>query len=189
MREITIKKYPMTKPKTVFDCVVFSVEERLLTDFDNSKSLNIFTLSPTNWINIVPVTAQGEIVFVEQHRFGIDDITFETPGGVVDPEEIKDPTLTALRELEEETGLTSRKVLGLPAFYPNPALQSNKIYFFIAFDVMPCENPRPKDPFENIAVHFIKIDEAYELVRTGQISNGLAALSLLLAEPYIRKKV
>ena len=183
----TIKKFKMSEPQKVFECNIFSVSQQTVTSLDGEKSLNIHTLSPRAWINIVPVTAQGEIVFVEQHRFGSNEITFETPGGIVEPEE-KDPTTAALREMEEETGLTSRTILGLPSYHANPAMQKNRMYYFIAFDVQPYKGPHVKDEFEHLAVHFVKIPEAIRMARTGQVTNSLSALALLLAEPYINRR-
>jgi ADP-ribose pyrophosphatase len=173
--------------KEVFRCPLFGVKEHEVTA-PGGLSLNVNTLEIAHWVNVVPVTASGEIVLVEQLRFGTNTRILETPGGAVDPGE-KDFTMAALRELEEETGLTTQRILGLPGYYPNPAIQGNLITFFVAFDVQPLPDPRHySDPFELVTTKLVKIDRAYEMVRTGEISHALACLALLLAEPHIRKK-
>jgi ADP-ribose pyrophosphatase len=143
----------------------------------------------SNWVNVVPITAQGQVILVEQYRPGNDKITLETPGGAIDPHE-KDPTMAAIRELEEETGFTSSRILSLASFAPNPAIQDNLIYFFLAFDVQPSAKPfLANDPFEEIKLHLVNFEEAVKMARTGQIKHSLAALSLLLAEPFYKTKM
>lgn len=175
----------------VFSCPQFQVFQKILVTQEHDPSPTtapVFTLQMSNWVNVVPVTSDRHILLVEQHRFGVDMITLETPGGVIDPGEERDPTLTALRELEEETAHSSKRLLGLPSFFPNPPLQDNKVHFFIAFDVEPLlQRPSHEDPLERICVRKIPINEVYEMVKTGQIKHSLCALALLLAAPYIKQ--
>ena len=60
------------------------------------------------------------------------DITQESPGGVVDPGESS--RVAALRELEEETGYTTNKLISLGFTHPNPAILNNKLHMFLALD-------------------------------------------------------
>lgn len=186
MHNKELKPFPFKDEKNVFQCKVFSVHEKIAVANDPAHELKVYTLSCSNWVNVVPITPEGHVVLVEQHRFGSDTFTIEVPGGAVDRTE-KDTTLSAVRELEEETGLTSKRILSLPSFYPNPAIQSNRICYFIAFDVQPLEKPVAHfDPFEEIKLHVVPFQEALGWVQTGQISHALSALALLMAEPYLK---
>lgn len=184
-----LKKFELSEPQEVYSCPIFRVESREAKSHDGAHRQSMFTVRCAPWVNVVPVTADGHIVLVEQHRFGTNSMTLETPGGAVDPGET-DLTMAALRELEEETGLTSQRVLSLPGFAPNPAIQGNRITYFIAFDCQPLAVPRDhSDPFEQIKIHFVPIEQALMMARTGQIQHALAALALLVAEPYLRAKM
>lgn len=186
--ETELKPFLLSREKTVFQCSIFQVKEKKAETQDKAHSLNVYTLNCANWVNVVPVTATGQVVLVEQHRFGTDSFTLEVPGGAVDFGE-NDTTLAAVRELEEETGLTSQRILALAGYSPNAAIQSNKVTYFIAFDVQPSQTPvAHQDPFENIKLHFVDFKEALELARTGRITNVLSAFALLLAEPYLNAK-
>ncbi|APJ04329.1 NUDIX hydrolase [Silvanigrella aquatica] len=183
-----LEPFLLSDEKTVFQCSIFAVKEKKAETQDKQHSLNIYTLDCANWVNVVPVTASGQIVLIEQHRFGTNNFTLEVPGGAVNFGE-NDATMAALRELEEETGLTSQRLLGLSGYSPNAAIQSNKVTYFIAFDVQPLQTKAEHDdPFENIKLHFMNIKEAVELARTGRISNVISAFALLLAEPYLNAK-
>ena len=187
MNEKNLEPFLFKDEKIVFQSKIFKVHEKIAQTKNKDHELKVYTLSCSHWANIVPVTSTGEIVLVEQHRFGSDSFILEVPGGAVHSNE-KDTTLSAVRELEEETGLTSKRILSLPSFFPNPAIQNNRVYFFIAFDVQPLEIPsQHHDPFEEIKVHLVPVKEAMNMVRSGQISHGLSALALLMAEPYLNK--
>jgi ADP-ribose pyrophosphatase len=173
--------------KKVFSCPILAVKEHTLSA-PNDKSLSVYTMDMAHWVNIVPITRSGEIVLIEQLRFGTDSMIWETPGGAVEANE-KDLTMAALRELEEETGLTTQSILALPGYFPNPAIQGNRITFFLAFNVEPMTtSPHHADPFEVVTTRVVPAEQAFEMARTGQISHALAALALLLAEPYIKQK-
>lgn len=184
----TRMKFPLSEPQEVFKCSIFSIKQRMATSLDGNAERKVFVVDCANWVQVIPVTASGEIVLVEQHRFGTDSLVLEMPGGAVDPHE-KDLTMAAVRELEEETGLTSRRILSLPSFAANPAMQSNNVTFFIAFDVQPMSKPTAhNDPFEVINLHVRPVHEVMEMARTGQIQHPLSALALLLAEPMLKMK-
>ncbi|MEN9825957.1 MAG: hypothetical protein RI953_1702 [Pseudomonadota bacterium] len=184
-----LQKFPLSEPEEAFSCPIFKVESRQATSLDGVHRRSMYTIRCSHWVNVVPVTADGHVVLIEQHRVGTNTITVETPGGAVDPGE-KDLTLAALRELEEETGLTSQRVLSLPGFAPNPAIQGNRITYFIAFDCQPLSVPREHhDPFEVIRLRTVPIEEALMMARSGQIQHALAALAILIAEPYLRGRL
>lgn len=187
MDEKKLEPFDFKDEKIVFKCSIFKVNEKIAVS-KNKEELKVYTLTCSNWVNVVPVTSTGEIILVEQHRFGSDTFVLEVPGGAVNVGEV-DATLAAIRELEEETGLTSKRILSLSSYYANPAIQNNRVANFIAFDVHPLEiKPEHSDPFEEIKIHLFPIAEVMQMVRSGQISHALSALALMVAEPYLLNK-
>jgi ADP-ribose pyrophosphatase len=192
--ESEFPKFPLGPAEKLYSCPILGVYSRKAkTDLGSGDPAviekDMYFLKCSNWVNVIPVTADGHIVLIEQHRFGTDTVTLETPGGAVDPGE-NDTTMAALRELEEETRLTSSRIIALPGYFPNPAIQSNRVQFFIAFDCHPVAKiSKHFDPFERIRLKFVPLEEAVQKARSGQITHSLAALALLLAEPYLTGRV
>ena len=95
-----------------------------------ADSAEFFVVDLPNWVNVIAVTAEDEVVLIEQYRHGTDTITIEIPGGNVDSEEsFLD---AARRELEEETGYVSDDWVELGTVDPNPAIQSNRCVTYLA---------------------------------------------------------
>jgi len=82
------------------------------------------------WVNVVALTAAGEIVLVRQYRHGVKQILLEIPAGIVDPEDT--PASAALRELREETGYAAEQLHLVGSMDANPATQTNRSWSFLA---------------------------------------------------------
>ena len=91
-----------------------------------------YRLQGPDWVNVVALTREGELLVVEQFRHGIDAPTLEIPGGGCDGAE--SPEAAARRELREETGFISGHWVALGSCTPNPATQNNRCHTFLALD-------------------------------------------------------
>ena len=140
-----------------------------------------------DWVNILPITANNEALLIRQERAGSMTQILETPGGMVDAHEAKDPTASALRELEEETAYTTQKLLFLGSLNPNPALHDNRIHFFLALACQLAQNRKHfPDTEERIEIVKVKVEDLEDMVRLGRIDHSLSALCIFLAGKYIK---
>ena len=85
---------------------IFSVKDVECYHPAKKVTHKFFTLQSPDWINVVAETVDHRFIMVRQHRLGTDEITLETPGGIV--EEGESAETSALRELLEETGVPTR---------------------------------------------------------------------------------
>lgn len=145
---------------------------------DIIKDFTVFELG--DWVNIIPVTESGEIVTIRQYRHGVRRDTIEIPGGLIS-EEDSSPMEAAVREMTEETGYISTDVVHIGTVEPNPALQTNRCYSFLARNCC-LGSDQMLDPTESIKVELIQKDEIYRMIKTQKITHGLvvAAFAHLL---------
>lgn len=88
-------------------------------------------LDAPDWAVVIPELEGGKkFLVVDQWRHGSREMSREFPGGVIERDE--KPAEGAVRELREETGCTADELIHLGSTYPNPALQSNQVHFFLA---------------------------------------------------------
>lgn len=136
-----------------------------------------FTIDTYDWINVVARTDDGRFVMVRQHRLGTDEITLETPGGIIEGNET--PRDTALRELREETGYEAAEIHLLKKLSANPAILNNYIHFYYAAGCRRI-HAQDLDLSEDIeAVSFTR-DEIMEMISSGAINHSVVITALYL---------
>ncbi|MBR0535339.1 MAG: NUDIX hydrolase [Clostridia bacterium] len=132
---------------------------------------------------VLPLTEDGEVIFVNQFRYALDKVTLEVPAGKLEKGE--DHTEAALRELSEETGLSAGKIVPMGELYTTPALIDEVIYMYIATDLTEGEQHLDEDEFVNTIR--IPLCKAVEMVMTGEIRDSKTQVMILKADKYFNK--
>jgi len=131
---------------------------------------NFFVLESADWVNVIPVTAEGEVVMIRQYRHGLRDVTLEIPGGLVEAGDR--PGEAGCRELLEETGYAARNWRSLGYVHPNPAIQNNRCFTYLAEGAYPAGNQK-LDASEDIVVTLVPVDTVPRLIGEGKITHSL----------------
>lgn len=130
-----------------------------------------FVLEAPDWINVIPVTREGNVVLIHQFRHGTEKVMVEIPGGMVD-EEDGDPAVSAARELREETGYEAEAIVYLGVVAPNPAFLDNRCYHYLAVNARRVADVQ-LDGAEDIAVEEMPLSDIPDLIRQGRITHSL----------------
>lgn len=157
------------------DCRVFQVFRTTSESPDGASRHDFFRIDSTDWVNVVPLTADGQVVMVRQYRHGARKDTLEVPGGMVDPGER--PAEAAARELLEETGYRAGQIERLGSVNPNPALFGNRLHCFLATDAE-CVAEIENGPTEHTVVELHSPARVRELTLAGEIDHALVLATL-----------
>lgn len=127
-------------------------------------------LDSADWVNVIALTAQSEVVVIEQFRHGRREVTVEIPGGMVDPGE--DPLAAGLRELLEETGYEGHDASIIGRVTPNPAILNNHCHTVLVRGVSRVREPA-LETHEEIGVRLVPVRQIDALIADGTIDHAL----------------
>ena len=171
------KPAPWTEVESLLlqDCRVFTVSRTLARSPRTGEPHPFYRIDAADWVNILALTDQDEIVMVRQYRHGERGVTLEIPGGIVDPGE--SGAQAASRELLEETGYEARDVVRLGVVNPNPALFGNRTETFVARGVRRVAEVQNSHTEETV-VELVPRAELRAQARGGRISSALVIAAL-----------
>ncbi len=131
---------------------------------------------------IVPVDSKGNLIMVSQYRYPVNAQVLEFPAGGLD--EGESPRASAQRELREETGLASSKLINLGGFWSAPGFLTEYLHAFLALDLY--DSKLEPDPDELITTCKYSFAEVESMVANGEIqdSKTIAALYLAINSTY-----
>jgi len=124
---------------------------------------------------MVPVAADGRLLFVTQYRHAAGRRLLELPAGTLDPGE--DPQAAAIRELQEEVGYLPTEVRPLGGFYVAPGYTSEYIHLFVCSGLVPSSLDGDDD--EDIEVETLTPEEALTAIEDGRICDAKSVIGVL----------
>ncbi len=136
-----------------------------------------------DWVLVIPVTAEDDIVFVRQFRHGRGEVILEIPGGIMDPGET--PVETACRELREETGYVPQHVQMFGPLLPNPALNTAMIHVALATGCVQQFSPSP-EPYEDILVEKRPRTDVKRMMADGELQHALCIAAFAISGVHDR---
>lgn len=161
----------------VFENPWIRVEHHDVTQPDGSAGEYGIVSYKNRAIGVLPVSEEGDVWLVGQHRYPFDKYSWELPEGGGPKNQT--PLDAAMRELKEETGLTARSWSPLSEFDVSNSVSDEQAICFLAWDLEP--GPSHPEPSETLQVKTVKFAELLEMVMTGRISDSLTIIMTLTA--------
>jgi 8-oxo-dGTP pyrophosphatase MutT (NUDIX family) len=139
------------------------------------RHADFFVLDSADWVSVVPITADNQVLMIAQYRHGSGQISLEIPAGLVEKDE--DVLAAAARELREETGYTAHALRILTQTDANPAFMNNRFTAVLANGAT-LTDPTAWDEHEEIALVLVPLAELPDLLHSGTIRNTYTVLPL-----------
>jgi len=172
--------WEVVSEKQIADCKIFNIHEERCRHPVDGREGDFYSIASRDWVNTIAITPTGEIILVRQYRFAIRELSWEIPGGIIDPGE--SPLAAGLRELQEETGYVGENARLLAHCSPNPAILRNRCHFAYVENARLIANLH-LDPNEEIEVCAVPVDEALEWALDLKICHTLTINALF----YLQK--
>ncbi|MCP4124648.1 MAG: NUDIX hydrolase [Bacteroidetes bacterium] len=136
-------------------------------------------------IGILPVDDMGNTWLIGQHRYPLDEYTWEIPegGGVIG----QDILAAAKRELEEEAGLKAACWEEIQRLHLSNSVSDEIGIIFLAthlnyVDVKP-------DETEVLTIRKMHLTEAIEMLKNGEITDTMSVVALMHASVLLEQNI
>ena len=170
-----IQDWAILKREPVEDFKLFQIQRKQVRSPRTGEVREVQAIQFADWVLILPLTADEEVIMVNQYRHGIERVCLELPGGLVDAAD-GSPARSAQRELLEETGYQADQIMLIGECYPQPAVLSNKCFFYLAKNTTKVQPPH-LDSGEDIEIIKIPLNEIPAKIENKAIGHGMVLLA------------
>lgn len=126
---------------------------------------------------ILPVFDDGTVALVRQYRHAAGKYLLELAAGTLENGE--DPRTGAIRELEEEIGVTAESIEQLCEFYVSPGFLTEKMHVFVATGLTEVGQKLEDD--ELLTIERYGFPALLEMIENGQIEDAKTIVGVTLA--------
>ncbi len=125
---------------------------------------------------------KDQILLVKQYRKALREYTWEIPAGKIDKSD-KDPLITVLREVEEETGIKINKdqLIYLGKVYTTPGFSNEVIHIFFFLLQENYDKLNPLNPQEINTIKFFSKEELFKMISENEIKDSKTLSSITMA--------
>jgi len=134
-------------------------------------------------VALAALTDDGKMVMVRQFRKAAEKVILEVPAGKIEKGE--DHSLTAIRELKEETGYHAGKIEFITSFYSSIGYSTEVIYLYLATQLTPGETDF--DDNESIEIEEYDVKTLKEMNFNREIEDAKTITAILLVESILEK--
>jgi len=134
---------------------------------------------------IIPVDKEQNCYLVEQFRYPFGKTLLEFPAGRLEIGECHREC--ALRELSEETGFTTGKLVYLGPMYPSPGYLTEIIHLYLALDLTAGE--AHPDENEYVSVQKIHLAQLLDMICEGELPDAKTQVGFLRTKLYLEGKL
>jgi ADP-ribose pyrophosphatase len=171
--------FRLIEKQVVYDGSRIRLELHRLEDEDGRRIKKEVVAHP-GAVVILPFLDDRTILLIRNRRYTVNAVLIELPAGTLEKNE--DPINCAGRELLEETGYLAGRLAPLQSFYASPGILTEKLHAFAAYDLEPRSSAL--EEAEEITLLPTPMDEAIEMIRTGEIVDGKTIATLLMYERF-----
>lgn len=166
--------------QTKYQHKIVTVNETGYKDTITNKEFSAVELVFPDWVQVVALTPEKQLLLVQQYRFGNRTFTHELPGGAIEPGET--PLEAGERELLEETGYKGKAVL-IAKTPANPATQNNNTWAVLVEDAVKVADMHLDDN-ERITIEKMDFDNWRFAWAAGKLTHPYMLIALYATECY-----
>ena len=168
--------FELVHSEVVYQGRAFTIRRDLLR-LPDGRQTKFDIVEHVGSVVILPVDAEGNLVFVRQYRHAAGLDLLELPAGTLDVGET--PEDCARREVREETGLAAGALEHLGGFWLAPGYSTEYMHVYLATGLH--DDPLDADEDEFLSVEHIPLAIALEMAERGEMPDAKTLAAFCLA--------
>ncbi len=134
-------------------------------------------------VGVLPLDEDLNTYLVGQYRYTLSEYSWEIPEG--GSHEDEDPKATALRELEEETGLIAQRIIPVGEFNTSNSVTDERAFAYVALGLS--KGQIAPDDTEDLKIWKLPFSTVYEMAIEGKIKDGLSLFTIFKTQHFLEK--
>lgn len=161
--------------KEIYENPWIKVEEHKVLNPAGNPGIYGKVLFKNKALGIIPIDDQGNTWLVGQHRYPLDEYSWEIPmgGGPVG----RDILESAKRELKEETGITAYKWTKVLRIHTSNSVTDEEGFVYLAEELL--EGQTEFEETEVLSIKKLPFQKAVDMVLKGEITDGISIAGIL----------
>lgn len=179
MTTSSMSRFSTRALETVHSWAMFRLLRRTVSTSSGEEFERTYVSTP-GAVACVAITDDHQIVLVRQYRATFDDMVLEIPAGMRDVEgEL--PEVTAVRELQEESGFTATHLHYMASMLSSPGVTDSTVEIFLATGLQRGD-AQPHGPEEDaMEIITVPFSEALAMIDDGRLRDSKSVFGVLLA--------
>ncbi len=173
-------KEKIISTKNIFKGFILDVKVHTV-ELPDGKTATREVIDHPGGVGIIAITPQREVFMVTQYRIAADSMMLEIPAGKLEIGE--NPYDAAMRELQEETGYKTSKLIELGEYYATPGYCGEKLIIYMATDLEFVGQNLDEGEFLNVEKY--PLDKLYDMVMNNEIHDCKTAIAILKAKAIL----
>ena len=149
---------------------------------DNTQTTTFQVWEKADTAMIVPLTADGNIIFIKEYQTALDEIMLSLPHGRIEKGE--QSLETANKELQEEIGYKAEKLDHIATFTAFPGYISAKTHIYLARDLV--ESKLPGDEQWALEIETYPLKDFEKLIDEKRLTEGRMIAALYESRRFLR---
>jgi ADP-ribose pyrophosphatase len=175
--------FELLKSEIVYPGRAFTIRRDTLR-MPDAREASFDIVEHVGSVIILPLDADGQLLFVRQYRHAAGLDLLELPAGTLEKDE--SPEASATREVREETGMAAGKLEPMGGFYLAPGYSTEYMHVYLATDLR--YDPLEADADEFLTVERFPLKEALVMFESGEIQDAKSLAAILLARKYLENR-
>lgn len=173
-------KEKIISTKNIFKGFILDVKVHTV-ELPDGKTATREVIDHPGGVGIIAITPEREVFMVTQYRIAADQMMLEIPAGKLEIGE--NPYDAAMRELQEETGYKTSKLIELGEYYATPGYCGEKLIIYMATDLEFVGQNLDEGEFLNVEKY--PLDKLYHMVMNNEIHDCKTAIGILKAKSIL----